>query len=96
MSGMKEKIVNWFDSILIGLLIKRFGLPEANEMPPSVCPEPEMLAAYVEANLSPQMVREIEGHVRSCRRCSKTVISVLNSQTGLSNLGFSTGKEAKI
>ena len=94
MTFIKEKIISWFDAVLIGLLIKRFGLPEANAEPISACPELEMLAAYMEENLSPQMAREIAGHVGICRPCRKLLISARRSQELVPDPVFSQRKES--
>jgi hypothetical protein len=80
MNFIKGRIVSGFDGLLTRLLVKRFGLLESHESQKSECPELEMLAAYLEHNLTANQIREIEGHLVACRRCRKTVINIFNSE----------------
>jgi hypothetical protein len=80
MNFIKKGLVSGFDSLLTRLLVKKFGILESGEEPKSECPELELLAAYLEHNLTASQVKEVEGHLVECRLCRETVVGVFKSQ----------------
>jgi hypothetical protein len=92
MKFIKRKVVNGFDSLLTRVLIKRLGLLGSQQSHQSECPDLNILAAYLDHNLTEVQTRELEGHMVVCRLCRKTVIHTFKS---LENLPDSSLPEMK-
>ena len=46
----------------------------------NLCPEKEELSAFVDGEVSENRLEEIDGHLKTCEACSKTVNSFLTLQ----------------
>jgi hypothetical protein len=86
MNFIKRKVVNSFDRLLTRVLIKRFDLLDNQQSQKSECPELDILAAYLDHNLTEAQTRELEGHMVECRLCRKMVINTFKSLENLPDL----------
>lgn len=52
---------------------------------PTQCPTPELLAAYIDNNLTPEEQALIQAHLAKCDACRKIVELTAQGKTGVSN-----------
>jgi hypothetical protein len=80
MNIIKERIVNSLGNLLTRFLVKHSRILENNEELKTACPELEMLALYLEHDLTDEQIKMLEIHMTQCRLCRKTVINAFNSR----------------
>jgi hypothetical protein len=81
----RGQVYNYWITLFEARLRQRITVRLDFHLRQRACPELEMLAVYLEHNLTENQTRKIEGHLVECRLCRKTVINTFRSQKFVSD-----------